>query len=370
MGYQGARRVSRHSKGREDGAVATRIFLSHSHRDVAIAKALKAFLDDLFGEHVDVQFSSDQTAGGGIPPGAEWLPWVTGRIKEADKTYVLLTPNSMHMPWVLWESGAAAGVALAAEKSSPVVPITFGLSDNDIPSPFVSRQCVRGDTIEAGGINRLVQGLNRDHTPQAAKALQLRLNSHRRDFLTKVKKALRDAARIAPVLRSVHEEFPAKRLDGFWVTCYDFKSGGRTLYHADIAELKAESDQHMRARNHRPKPHTEKHDRPFLNEIEVDLAHRQLIGHWKNTSDMRYFGAIHLAVQTGENVMEGYYTCLASDVTVGSGHWKWVRIDPRTLARINLSQMVLRAPREVKKRLASHRKDAGPLRLRDVVEKT
>src|SRR6185436_16798694 len=111
------------------------IFLSHSTGDRVIAEALKKLLEDLFGKNrVRIDFSSDQEAGGGIAPGANWLTWITDKITQDDRTYVLLTPSSMRKPWVLWESGAAAGVALAtkrpapsmtpADQPSPVVPIT------------------------------------------------------------------------------------------------------------------------------------------------------------------------------------------------------------------------------------------------------
>ena len=49
--------------------MALKIFLSHSHQDQAIAAALAGLLGDLFRSKVSVDYSSDQNAGGGIPPG-------------------------------------------------------------------------------------------------------------------------------------------------------------------------------------------------------------------------------------------------------------------------------------------------------------
>jgi hypothetical protein len=346
-----------------------RIFLSHSHRDRAIAEALTKLFKALFGKRVEVEYSSDQTAGGGVPPGDQWLPWITRRITDADKTYVLLTPNSMHKPWVLWESGAAAGVALTAGKASHVVPVTFGLSDDDIPNPFLSTQCVRGDSRKPGGIDRLLQSVNRELADVLTdEALQSTMEACLPEFLAKVEAALRDAAPIVSLLASVPSSFEAARLSGLWVTCYDFKSGAKTLCHADVAELKAESARRLTGKNHRPPPRTDGHLRPFLNEVDAEVANRHVIGHWKNVSDTRYFGTIQLAVQTGENAMEGHYTCLVSDVIVGGGRWQWKRIDPATIAGVDLSQVVLREPRDIKKRLARHRKDAGPLDLATVIE--
>jgi hypothetical protein len=55
------------------------------------------------------------------------------------------------------------------------------------------------------------------------------------------------------------------------------------------------------------------------NEIDAQLANRHLIGCWKNSSDNRYFGVLHLAVLPGEAVMEGHYSGYESDVEVSKG---------------------------------------------------
>lgn len=345
------------------------VFLSHSHRDRDIADALGKLLSDLFGDRVRVEYSSDQAAGGGIPPGSKWLPWITKRIRGANKTYVLLTPNSMNTPWVLWESGAAAGVLLATQRSGAVVPITFGISDDDIPSPLLDTQRVRGDTSEEGGIHRLLQNLNRALRPRLADAtLQSKADERLPDFFAAVKTALQDAAPIESLLASVPHSFSAAQLGGLWVTCYEFASGGATLRHADVSQVTPESERRLRASNGSPAPRTEEHARPFRNRIEAELANRHVIGHWKNLSDTRYFGAMHLSVLTGESVMEGHYTSFASDVSVGSGPWKWVRLDPATLQGVDLSRMVLREPGEIGTLLANHPEDAGPLPLDAVVK--
>jgi hypothetical protein len=346
------------------------IFLSHSHLDRAIAEALSTLLRDMFGERVHVEYSSDQTAGGGVPPGAHWLPWITTHIEGADRTYVLLTPNSFQKPWVLWESGAAAGVSLATQKERPVVPITFGLSDDDIPSPFVSAQCVRGDTREAGGIHRLLQDLNEElGSPLAETPFKLTLDGCVPGFFAGIKKALQDSAPIASLLASVPHGFPAKDLTGLWVTCYEFRSDNQARCHADVVELRAESARRLTGRNPTlPPPRTEAQVRPFRHELEAEVANRHLVGHWKNVSDRRYFGTLHLAVQTGENVMAGYYTCFEDDVTVLYGPWRWVRLDPATIAGVDLSRIALRAPREIGERLADYPAHAGPLALSQVIE--
>jgi hypothetical protein len=348
--------------------MALAIFLSHSHHDRAIAGALASLVADLFGNKVSVDYSSDQNAGGGIPPGAQWLPWILTHITAADRTFVLLTPNSMHRPWVLWESGAAAGVALGAQKPSPVVPITFGIKDDDIPSPFSSAQVIRGDSSEAGGITRLLQDMNEAlGAPLSAKAFTSTLDDYLPPFLAKIEQALKSTSPLESVLASIPHLFSAADLAGLWATTYTFSSGGTVRHHADISELVAESDRRVRATNHAPQ--TENRRRPFLNEIEAEVANRHLIGHWRNRSDTRYFGAVHLAVLTGECVMEGHYTSFESDVTTNVGRWKWVRLDTTMSVPVDLKTLTLQNPAAVHAALAAHSGRDGPIALDAIVEK-
>jgi len=107
---------------------------------------------------------------------------------------------------------------------------------------------------------------------------------------------------------------------------------------------------------------------PFCNEIEAQLANRHLIGHWKNTNDTRYFGSIHLAVLPGETVMEGYYTCFLSDIQVDAGRWKWVLLDPASLAGIELPQITLRQPASLHALIEQHSPCDPPLALGDIRE--
>jgi hypothetical protein len=130
------------------------------------------------------------------------------------------------------------------------------------------------------------------------------------------------------VLGPVPQSFPAARLEGAWLTAYRFTHAGEPRHHADIARVTALSGSELRARNYPPEPRSEGRSTPFRNEIEARLAGRHLIGTWRNVSDTRYFGALHLAVAAGEAVMDGYYTGVASDIEVSTGAWKWVRLDP------------------------------------------
>jgi hypothetical protein len=166
------------------------------------------------------------------------------------------------------------------------------------------------------------------------------------------------------LLEGVPPSLTADTLAGLWVTCYRFSPPQH--FHADIARIEAVSARQVRITNSLPEPRTEGHAVPFRNEIEALLSSRHLTGQWKNTSDARYFGGIHLAVMPGETVMEGFYTNFADDVTVGTGHWKWARVEPGSLAGADLSAMILREPAEIGALLEHHSYCDAPLSLTDL----
>lgn len=144
------------------------------------------------------------------------------------------------------------------------------------------------------------------------------------------------------VLESLPYSFSADILAGLWVTCYRFKTEHGEGVHADITHVVAQSHRRVTAINYSPQPRTQNYAPAFRNEIEARLANRHLIGNWRNVSDTRYFGSVHLAVLPGESVMEGYYTALLTDISVDAMPWKWVRLDSASLAGANLEQFALK----------------------------
>jgi hypothetical protein len=152
---------------------------------------------------------------------------------------------------------------------------------------------------------------------------------------------------LGTILSAVPNSFKAETLSGYWLTAYQFHHGagnGTAQHHADIARITADSDRRIRAVNHPPEPRTEGRANPFRNQIEAELISRHLIGHWRNSSDTRYFGTVHLAVLQGETVMEGYYSGFGSDIAVSFAAWKWVRVESGSLEDTDLQGTVLRDP--------------------------
>jgi hypothetical protein len=341
------------------------IFLSHSTRDHPIAEALRSLLGQVFEPtRVRVHFSSDQRPSAGIPPGEEWLQWITQNIEQSDKTYVLLTPNSMNQPWVLWESGAAAGAALATGKTNPVVPITFGIRAPETPSPFHARQIVQGDT--RSDLKRLLYDIN-DHLGELRVEngpLEAAVKRCVPRFLVKIKMVLTEPQVHEPLLASIPNSFSASNLKGSWVTCFTL---GKRL-HADIAQITPESDRSVKIRNDGLTPRADWRSPAFSYIIEAELVNRHLVGHWKNLNYERYFGSIQLAVLSGGEIMTGYYTSFTSDIKVDTGRWKWVRLDPNSFSDVDLTAVRLREPGAIHTLLARHSRSGQPLPWGDVVE--
>jgi hypothetical protein len=171
------------------------------------------------------------------------------------------------------------------------------------------------------------------------------------------------AVAAAALLDSVPNSLPAGALAGPWVTAYQFTHRGRPHYHADVAHVTADSDRMVRAVNHPPDPRTQGRAVPFRNEIEARLYGRHLIGAWRNMSDTRYFGSLHLAVLPGETVMDGTYTGLASDIEVSAERWRWARLEPG-----DLTGAVLREPSAIYELVMTRDQDDPPLTAADIRE--
>lgn len=168
---------------------------------------------------------------------------------------------------------------------------------------------------------------------------------------------------LAPLAHS----FPAAALEGAWLTGYVFSG---TKHHVDIAHVVAADDRSVRALNFPPDPRTEGHSVPYRNEIAAELVGRHLIGVWRNTTDARYFGTVHLAVLPGETVMQGWYTGLNSDVEAGHGPWKWAKLAPASVAGMDFAEVTLQEPGRLFALLDGHSQYDAPLTLSDVQEGT
>jgi TIR domain len=85
------------------------IFISHDHRDSRLAEGFARLLKAASGGVLEAFHSSDRKGEAGIGLGAEWYPEIMSNLDEAKDIVVLLTPNSLNRPWILYEAGVAKG---------------------------------------------------------------------------------------------------------------------------------------------------------------------------------------------------------------------------------------------------------------------
>lgn len=153
-------------------------------------------------------------------------------------------------------------------------------------------------------------------------------------------------------------------LAGLWATAYIFED---TRRHADLSTITVAGPV-LRSRNYPPAPRAEGHAAGHETDIKAALHGRHLMGQWRNTNDRYYFGSLHLVLQPGESILDGYYTGFLSDAAVVAERWRWVRIDPGTTDGIDLSTLTVREPRELFDTLTAHGPFEGPIPLAAVTE--
>lgn len=187
--------------------MAREIFISLTEHDTPIAEALKEAFKQLFGQALDVQFSSSKSVDGGIGMGEDWFQWIVERVKACHFALILITPSSVNKPWILWEAGAVAGAALASSSGSmrKVRPLVYQVSTELIPSPIrdSKAQYRRGDNAADFEymLNELLADLMaelpRDLIPEFGK----KVGGVVANYLEKVDRALLDApAVMAPAV--------------------------------------------------------------------------------------------------------------------------------------------------------------------------
>ncbi|MFB9982647.1 TIR domain-containing protein [Mesorhizobium kowhaii] len=176
------------------------IFISHTHSDRALADAIRIATQALFGERITVHYSTNKELEGGIRPGEDWFRWIGDRVRESDVAFILLTPSSIQKPWLLWEAGAVAGVALAGETENQrkLRPITYKLKGSELPTVFGREQV--SDGLNLADIKRLFEDLISNFSDGISTTAMIRVAQMVpqicADYLSKAEAALK----MAPIL--------------------------------------------------------------------------------------------------------------------------------------------------------------------------
>lgn len=126
------------------------IFISHASVDAPLASELKAALEaglaygEAPGSPVRCFCSSDPTD---LPPGSIWSKEIQAALKSAALVLVIVSPASLHRPWVWFEIGTAW-----FDEGREVMPLCLGgIHPGDLPAPISERQA-----LDISGADQLV----------------------------------------------------------------------------------------------------------------------------------------------------------------------------------------------------------------------
>lgn len=155
------------------------VFISHDHRDAALAEAFVNLLSDASGGSITCFRSSDTTGGGGIDYGTNWYPVIMNALSNSEHVIALLTPHSINRPWLLYEAGMGHG-----KRGAKVIGVAFGVPLADATSgPFAQFQNVEA---KEEGLTGLLLQLIRAYNV-AAKPREPAVKRDVEAFLTEVK---------------------------------------------------------------------------------------------------------------------------------------------------------------------------------------
>lgn len=114
------------------------IFISHASTDKPVAHVIKQEMEIVFGDTVEVFVSS---LSGSIEPGSDWLKQIQKKLDDATIVVVLITPISIHRPWIWFEIGASWMKMI--EKKRKIYPICAPeIELSSLPEPLSRLQAI------------------------------------------------------------------------------------------------------------------------------------------------------------------------------------------------------------------------------------
>jgi hypothetical protein len=124
------------------------VFISWSgERSKAIAHVFKKHLEYVIQGLPT--FMSDKD----IASGTQWFQEINDKLREASFGIVCVTPENLEKPWLSFEAGALGNQA----QRSRVVPVVFGMSKDNLPSPLNGFNAV---DLDEEGFVKLIQSMH------------------------------------------------------------------------------------------------------------------------------------------------------------------------------------------------------------------
>lgn len=124
------------------------VFISWSgDRSKAVAHVFKKHLEYVIQGLPT--FMSDKD----IASGTQWFQEISDKLRDATFGIVCVTPENLERPWLSFEAGALANQA----ERSRVVPVVFGMSKENLPSPLNGFNAV---DLNEEGFLRLIESIH------------------------------------------------------------------------------------------------------------------------------------------------------------------------------------------------------------------
>ncbi|MEI7925824.1 MAG: toll/interleukin-1 receptor domain-containing protein [Chloroflexota bacterium] len=142
------------------------IFVSHAVADRKLAAALGVLIEEAFSAVLGYFASSDPSPSGGLQPGDEWYARIHSQLSRADAVWVLVTPESVHRPWLYWEAGIGRAIC-----PHGVVVLRVGVPTDQIPSPLSAYQSYDALTNDDDGIGSVLGKVANQMSMKLAPAL-------------------------------------------------------------------------------------------------------------------------------------------------------------------------------------------------------
>lgn len=123
------------------------LFISHSSYDVEIVRILAEIFRKVSLNQINIWFSNDQEAKGGVTVGDNWFQTIVNNLRKSQAIVSLITPNSKNNPWVLYESGFAEAL-----ERIKIIPLKFLISINEVSTPLQQKQIFSFSKLDEANI--------------------------------------------------------------------------------------------------------------------------------------------------------------------------------------------------------------------------
>lgn len=120
----------------------SKVFISHRHEDSELALAWQELLRGVSAGQIEPWFSSDERAGQGMQPG-DWYDQLREFLRQAGMILVVVTPGVVEGPWVVFESGYAAG------SSIQTIVVYYYMRERHVPDVFRTQQLYDGCDVKS-----------------------------------------------------------------------------------------------------------------------------------------------------------------------------------------------------------------------------